>query len=456
MRLIRKYQHLQAPRWLLGAGVGLALTAVAIVCVFLITQNQASTTPAALEISKPSAVIPSVVPTIEPAVAVVGTPPKLPHVDFPPGSWEEACGLNELPPYWDEDASSEIWHKRNEDHTNALESVECQTALETHMSAVNPYHLLLSGPWDRAGSIHFVVLDDPLTFERVFADPAGDLARVQDAISRPECVLTGDDTNWELKETCHADAILNYALINTFCFDRFGSAIRASQAYYAPDDHPTPEQDRLMWKQDFEDAWVSAKCEGLDHTLELTAENYPELHTLVMSLHKTNSRRGVEAQLVELAARLGNETAGLTHSNPYNKYPPGDGYKYGRISKVLAKYNLGSVMKFGALMRKYRPSDEPTELALKAFNFLTIMDAPRPDPGEEIEFDWEWVVRYICVPVVIPPTTVDAMGLVDEPVEIQSCKEIVHELRQRDIKFRPVLDTLDKFEQVAIELGVYE
>ena len=440
------------PRWNWGAGIGLGLIAVAFVCVLWVTQNRASTDPVALEISKPSADVPSVLPTVDSAVTVIETPPKVSHVDFTPGSWEEVCGLNELPSYWVGDGSLE----RNANHTNAFESIECQTALETHMNAVNPYHFLWSGPWDRDSPIHFVVLDDPLTFERVFADPTGDVDRMQDALSRPECLLTGNDTNWELKETCHADALLNYALINTLCFNRFDSVFRASGVHYAPDDHPTPEQDRLMWKQDFEDAWVDAKCMGLDPELKLDSDRYPVLYEFARPVSEFESEeRKISALLVELAARLGDDTAGLTNSDPYRNYPPGNGYKYGRFSKVLAKYSFGSLIEFGAFMRKYRPSDEPTELSLKAFSFLTIMDAPKSNTGEDIEFDWEWVVRHICVPVELSPTAAEEMGA-DEPTEIQSCREIVHELRQLDIKFRPVLDTLDKFEQVAIELGVYE
>ena len=103
----------------------------------------------------------------------------------------------------------------------------------------------------------------------------------------------------------------------------------------------------------------------------------------------------------------------------------------------------------------YRASDESTEPYLKAFNFQTIMDAPRSNAEENFELNWEWVVRHICVPVELSPTDAVEMG-VGEPTEIPSCREIVHELRQLDIKFRPVLDTLDKFEQITIELRVYE
>lgn len=301
-------QSFHTPRWPWITSVVIGLAVVAVVCVLWVTQSRTSTDPVVLEIRKPSADVPTVLPTIDSAVAAVETLPKLPYVDFPRGSWEEACGLNELPPYWVGDGSL----ARNEDHTNVLDSVECQTALETHMKAVNPHHFLLSGPWDILPvPIKFVVLDDPLTFEQVFADPTGDAVRVQDALSRPECVLTGNDINWTLKETCHADALLNYALINNLCFNRYGEVIRGSRAYYPPDDNPTPEQDRLMWKQDFEDVWIDAKCEGLDPELKLDSDRFPVLYELAGPVSEFESEEGkILALLVELAARLGDDTAG--------------------------------------------------------------------------------------------------------------------------------------------------
>ncbi|MXW07370.1 MAG: hypothetical protein F4Z87_04470, partial [Gammaproteobacteria bacterium] len=266
-----------APRWLWGAGIGLALTVVAVVCVLWVTQKQAATTPTALEINEPRAVIPAMLPTTEPAVTVVAPPAPLPHIDFQPGSVEEACGLNELPPYWIGDGSRE----RNTDLTNAFESDECQIALEKHMNALNPYHYIFSGAWGTGKIIlmKLVVLDDPLTFAQVFADPVGDSARVQEAFSRPECLLKGEEKNWELNESCHADALLNYALINTLCFNRSGSrVIRVNRAYYPPEDNPTSAQDRLMWKEEFEDAWVRAKCESLDAELQLHSDRFPALY----------------------------------------------------------------------------------------------------------------------------------------------------------------------------------
>ena len=445
-------KSVHARRWSWLAGLGLGLAVVAVICVLLIPRNRASLDSSELENSESSAVVPATHPTIEPAGAVVETLPNLPRVDFPLGSWEEACGLNELPPYWVGVGSIE----RNEDHTNALESVECQTALETYMNTVNPYHFLWSSPWDIARPMKFVELDDPLTFESVFANPSADLARMQNALSRPECLLTGDDINWELKVSCHSNSLLNYVLINVLCFGRFSKVVRENHAYYPPEDNPTSEQDRLMWKQDFEDTWVDAKCESVDPVLKLDTDRYPSLYELVKPVGKFESEeRKILTVLVELAARLGDDTAGLTQSFPFNNLP-GNGYKYGRFSKIFVGGGFESLREAGATMRMYKPSDEPAELLLKAFHFLTLLEARRPDPREEIPFNWEWVVRHICVPVVIPPSTTEGMAA-PKPTEIQSCKEIVHELRQRDdLKFAPLLQTLDKFEQIALELGVYE
>ncbi|MXZ55770.1 MAG: hypothetical protein F4227_09870 [Gammaproteobacteria bacterium] len=148
-------------------------------------------------------------PTIEPAETVVDPPPDQSRLDFPPGSVEEACGLLEFPLYWDAieaGTSSQLMSK-------ALDSVECQIALENHVKTIHPYLWANADDYQNRAAT-FILVDEPLTFERIFADPAGDLLRVEGALSRPECLLKGDESNWELKEICHAGSFLNYALVN--------------------------------------------------------------------------------------------------------------------------------------------------------------------------------------------------------------------------------------------------
>ena len=452
-----------APCWLWIAGIGLALVAVAVICVLLIPRNRASLISTASDPSEPIADVPSTSPTIQPAVAVIDTPSQLPRLDFVPGSVEEACGLNELPTYSAGVSYGTIIAKTR-DRTKALESDECRAALEVHMSAMNPQQFL-SGALYSASLAELVVLDEPFTFERIFADPSGDLTRVQEVLSRSECLLTGDETNWELKETCHADALLNYAFINLFCFgegikNRITPVDRGIQ--FNKDDSnplpqfrpPTPQQDRLLWKQDLEDSWVTAKCAALDPTLELSAERYPELHALVISWDETERTpfsKGAHELLVELAARLGDDAAGLSQS----VFEPdhigyrfrGSGYKFGRINKLVGNGE------WSGFALKEEPS---ADRFLEAFYMLARLDSPKSDPRNEIDFDWKFVARYLCEPPYFEFQPFSSGPKLVENGEHSSCKEIIHEIRQKGITFPPLVKMLDKFEQVALELEVYE
>ena len=456
--------------WLWVVSIGLGLCVVVSVCVLLVTHNRAPLNTTALVTSEPSVVVPYPSPTIEPAVTAVDSLPQLPRLDFLPGSVEEACGLNDFPPHWASDENRE-----SRDHPKVLVTKACWTALEEHIYALNPYSFLWGEELYQERLASFIVLENPITFERIFVDPTGDLARVQDSLSRPECLLTGDESNWELKEECHADAFLNYALVNRFCFHE-GNSVQTK--YYWWTDNPTPEQDRYNWMQDLKEDWLKMKCEELAPSLEFT-EHYPQLYELVMSFRDpkkyarlqeegsaaellstsiiasrsadTNyvlGRRLVQELLIEQAARLGDDAAGLTQpSDPFmNRYRE-EGYKYGRFSWIFTRPESR------ILIGKRRPPT--TDRLLQTFNMLALLDGPRPDPIHDIEFDWERVARHLCEPPYFERTWSSRPQPV-ENADHSSCKEIVHEIRQRDIKFRPVLNTLDKFEQVAIELGVYE
>ncbi|MXZ56041.1 MAG: hypothetical protein F4227_03920 [Gammaproteobacteria bacterium] len=436
-------QSFHTPRCWWIAGIGLALTVVAVVCVFLVTHNRAPLDSTALETSEPRAVVRSS-PTIEPVVAVVDTLSQLPRFDFAPGSLEEACGFNELPTY-SFGVSYGTFKEETSYHAKVLESDECRATLEMHMSAMNPQHFLVSGFANSFTLAELVVLDEPLTFERIFADPTGDLARVQEALSNPECLLTGDQTNWELKETCHADALLNYAFVNLFCFGKgVENRIRPVNNLNL---NPTLNQDRTLWKQDLEDNWIVAKCEVLDPSLELTAENHLELHALVMSWRNEPEHlfsKGAVTLLVELAARLGDDVAGLSQTDfsfdSIGDNFRGEGYKFGRINNFLGNGDWSWLSK-----------EEPSaDRFLEAFHALARLDSPKSDPRDEFNLDWGLVARHLC-----EPPYYDGSKLVENG-EHSSCKEIVHEIRQKGITFPPLVNTLDKFEQLALELGVYE
>ena len=207
----------------LGVG-GLVLLVLGLgVFVFLNTSRS---------ISKESSVVstaPDLIATNSPVTEVFNSPPaelvgpRLPPVDYPPGSIGHACEVNKFPPrvgYWFLEPEQRRIRPHEKNPFKALRNEECSTAVERHIYAINPY---LWGKenetWGKHRAFAFVNIDNPLTFERIFTDPTGDLARVQEALARPECQLGTDaEPNWQLNEACHADAILNYALVTRFCY----------------------------------------------------------------------------------------------------------------------------------------------------------------------------------------------------------------------------------------------
>ena len=453
--------------WFSGGITGLVLVSVVVV-LFFVNQNKPSAdeSPSSVGEHKLSPIVPSLPnPVSEPLVHTVQKEIPLPALDFPPGSVEEACGLNEFPTFWVADGSLNSNHYGH--NIEVLESNgACRAALEAYISGINPYL------WSQKNTFQFafVVLDEPLTFGRIFADPTDDFHRVQEAISNPECLLKGDETNWDLAETCHADAFLNYALINRYCFDK--GVLNRDREYYWPEDSPTPEQDRFMWKQSLEDDWVRMKCKELSPTLELTSEQNPVLYELVMSLDPSDPNpRSKDSRelLIELAARLGDAAAGLTQSTSvsYSHSYDENGKKYGRFFGLLESDRW----------RIFDGKEPPApDRFLEVFYMLTMIGTRKPDPRNEIQFDWEVVAQHLCTPPYYNDKSwydnmirnlqslksYDAkhadklVAFRDKYDNPKSCQEIIHELRQQDIYFRPLLDVLDKFEQVALKLDVYE
>ncbi|MCY3540744.1 MAG: hypothetical protein OXH31_02380 [Gammaproteobacteria bacterium] len=433
-------RNLRNSRWLWGLSGGLGLGVVTLVCLVLLNANnhtQTETRSAVNEPMEPS-VVASSEPTILPVDSVVEESPKLTDLEFPPGSVEEACGLSDFPSYWEDD---EIL---DNDPPQTLESEECRTALEMHMNALNPY--LWSHDKKNVASFAFVVLEEPLTFERIFADPASNLARVQDALSRSECLLQRDETNWELKDSCSADAFMNYAMFNRYCYS---GGIRPSEVYV---ENPTLAQSVTEWKHELAMSWIEEKCDMFAPELRLTADRYPELTEWLWSLSDPEERDMMEviygrqsmlsANLIEYAARLGDDAAGITQVE--SRLHIESGAVYGRFSWLLDSEDW----------HEFRGKPEPSaEHFLHTFKMLAMVGARRPDPRDEIKFDWEWVASHLCE----PPYSPDIHYEDEEIPELKSCQEVIHELRQRnDLKFSPLFQTLDKLEQVALELGVYE
>ena len=438
--------------WIGGIGLGLILIGVGTLVLLHKSSHNLSVHDSESE-SKSDSPPPqssSLITDVEPAAHS----PTLPTLEFPPNSVEAACGLNEYPPrvdyyeYDDNERYSWVNNPFNDDGDwVSLELEECKRALEMRINTINPY---LWGATYENRQFAFVVINNPLTFKRIFTDPLGDLARVQDALSRTECLIVqSSEDGWQLKESCHADAMLNFALVNRFCFDE-GIRNRSRQ-YYRGKDAPTPEQDRYMWTQALEGAWVSKKCEELDSTLDFTAKHHKQLRTVIQSLHDPDvGYRTLQEQLIELAARLGDDAAGLTQrfsahrSHTYQE----EGYRMGRFAELL----LSQTWK--ELATRAEPSVERFHRLLPLFS-ATIISS-----GTIVELDLVAVAQHLCTPPY-PHNTPEisshsAHDPAEAPSEPKSCRTIVNDLRLQVGNNPTMLSGIATFEDIAMRLEVYD
>ncbi|MDE0645065.1 MAG: hypothetical protein OXH84_02345 [Gammaproteobacteria bacterium] len=384
-------------------------------------------------------------PAVKPQpTALTSTP--VPLVTYPLGSIGEACDVNEYPLY-----HRDVNHRlENYPAVKGFEKSKCQTALATYMNPINP------NLWGRENDTHghhsahaLISIDNPLTFERIFTDPAGDFAKVQEALARPECQLGDDSTsNWKLHETCHADAIHNYAYIYRYCSNQLGVFSRPRQ-YYSKQENPTPEQDRGMWIEVLESVWILEKCAPLGQFSNLPKHTKlrQQIHTLQISDDQAPQReRTVSGALINLAARLGDEAAALTYPGDYGShFNPHDeeGYKYG----PFAEWFTADLDDPTNLFSKLTPSID------RLHKFIPLFANNIEVSGKSIKFDHEVLVQHLCAPpYYTPPADEEKTDTAAEP---RSCREIVTELRQKSLH-TSMLEELTTFEDVAIRLDVYE
>jgi len=390
--------------------------------------------------------------------------PTLPPVAYPIGSIGEACRVNDFPNFhWDSNLDSDTSHRLendpfdSNDDWKSLKDPKCWSALETKIKPINPYL------WGRENDTHgshsalaLVTIDNPLTFDRIFTDPAGDFARVQDALARPECQLSQvTTTNGHLNDHCHAEAFFNYALIMRFCYADFldsGVHLRPRK-YYWKKDNLTPEQDRSMWIQSLEGAWVAKKCEGLDPSIDLRLPLHTELREQIEQLGvydetEAGRKQTLNGTLIDLAARLGDEAAALTYPSPIKKHSyrrttqyDEEGYKYGPLAEWFTK-DLSDPTN---LFSKLAPSvDRLRELVTLFGNKIKVKE-------KVINVDRQVLARHLCTPpFYIPPSNEE-----DPTADPPSCREIINELRQESLP-PSMLAAITTFEKIAIRLDVYE
>ena len=424
--------------WLSASGLGLIGLAIG-VFFWLITPQ--SIPPELPDIS-PTNPVPTLAVTVSPSPPTELISPPLPPVEYVPGSIGHDCGVNEFPPfhwYLDLDSETRLNLEDSPYDSNGDWQVlegECKAALERHLYETNPY-LWFDATKNR--QFAFINIDNPLTFERLFTDPTGDLLRVQVALARPECQLGENaESEWQLHETCHADALLNFALITRYCYNE--GVRNRERKYYWEENNPTPKQDRSMWIQSLESGWLEEKCASLDPILDLQSEVHTALRAQLRALYPTSPMRDLDGILIELAARLGDDAAALTRTviRPYDIIYSDEGYKYGPLAGWFT--NLFEPAK---LFTKHPPSvDRLRRLVLLFGKNLGAAG------GKFIQFDYEALAQHLCAP---PYYT----SVYDKDPDPPSCREVINELRQEELH-TPMLEAIATFEDVAMRLEVFE
>ena len=376
-------------------------------------------------------------------------PPSFPSLETSQVSVEDACGFDQFVPFHstilndDDHWPYSLWDENDELAPFFKESDDCRTALDDHVNDINPY---LWGTRDKKGPFAFIELKNPLTFGRIFADPEGDFSRVQDALDRPECILQHDsDSNWDLTESCHADSIMNYALINRYCFH---NGVRHSPfIFYRDPENFTLEQDQFMWKQELERTWIEKKCEELAPDLQLTTKWNSDLIKLLVSIDNPMRLKGTVATLIELAARLGDEAAGLTQ-----------GYMIPSSSIVYLEHGSG----FGRLKRFFSSGpwkELQSKKAPSVERFLQTFQLLADLRQTQTELNWDLLVQHLCEPPYDAPngTSSRSHGPEDpeESDEPRSCRKVINELYVDELISGPVLEVVDQFERTAMELELF-
>ncbi|MCY3627888.1 MAG: hypothetical protein OXG88_09630 [Gammaproteobacteria bacterium] len=411
--------------------------------------------------------------------------PTLLPVDYPPGSVGETCGVNGFPNQEQERALSQWYEYRNDLATlsnqsetmrnflryteklpsqrfnpndrytpqrwnpleqeivqTALDNEQCHTALAQHVKQINPYlwgRKIGESFYDRA--ISFVLTDNSMTFERVFKKTSDDFARVKEALTRPECQLGEGESNWNLNTTCHADAFHNTALVMWFCYNEGGegNGSPSDAGRLVPQSTPSSgsaeqtHEKHTMWHHALEHRWVKEKCKSLDLNTDPQSPVYAELRKLIAPLVNANERERFAANeaLIKLAARLGDDAAGLT--------------RLGSSAGRFAGWFKPTWNDPANLFTKHPPSGE------RLSQFISLFAEKTTKEGKPFLVNHEALVQHLCTPPY--HTNTPDYDLVTEP---PSCRDIVAELRQELHDNQTFLRYIDTFEDVAIRLDVYE
>ena len=292
-----------------------------------------------------------------------------------------------------------------------------------------------------------LVISNPMTYDRVFADPKTDRSRVLDALSRPECQFQeGELIRWDLKDDCHGVAFANYANFLSLCsspaflshWDEVND--RDEAPLHFDDLWEDFEVRKVLFQRDLEQQWVFRQCrssgienrlfdhEGQDRDifqlLNLVGENIGEES---IGGPGRNLQTEVYRVLIALAARFGEEWAILEYRGP-------------KILTDSWDLWINKEQPWREFRNLYPVYDPPSvEKVTAAVDFILAME------DADVRFDWDMFVTDLCL--------FDE----DDRLRDRTCESSMESL---SLKLEPDqharhIEVIAQLKQVAQRLGVY-
>ncbi|MXZ54837.1 MAG: hypothetical protein F4Z14_01510 [Gammaproteobacteria bacterium] len=360
----------------------------------------------------------------------------------------EICGLSEFPT---ESAAAKTFVEEFEI------SQECLSALEIHTLKTNPFERNGLAVVKGIPEFSLVILDNSMTYARIFEDPAEDLQRIIEALSQPDCEWEEFYGKKELNEVCHAEALTNYATFYHACFNMAGEKSKQAKMYFHLQHYyifeaqePKPDNITDMWQGYLEYRWVEEKCKEFGSEVALNAENYPrefatlrrysesrvsgyDYQLLLLEREKNPlfslpfTKYDLITILLDFGAELGDEAAGLVYLDRgvfANKLNNGKWTEL-KIARALSTERLRESLWF-------------------------VLGLER----KGVEINWDWLVSHIC-------SSQPAAESDKNATEPENCRAAINDLYTKRAssgqdREDPLLVALDRFQRIAIELDVYE
>lgn len=292
----------------------------------------------------------------------------------------------------------------------------------------------------------------PLTYQRIFADPAADRSNVLSALKKPDCRLEEGEVRWDLKESCHAESFTNYANFLYFCQyveEKLESDLDMAQSFfYGPEFWPNVWQRYSMWDWEnprssewagerlLEGRWIVERtCKRIDtETLSLDPQHYATLMDIWNRLGENWGPydRAFEV-LRSMAARLGDEWAASVYESP-EENDAWDAHEAEHMPWKLHLRTMRSTLSNSQVTTSTDVRGRALKLALEVWGELE---------EARIRIDLDRLVEYVCGGNWWRSNA--------------TCEDTIAELKENEVSVdQGYWHRLSVFEARAIQMGIYD